>query len=126
MQSQLSFSSAQICSVGANALRSSNTASATPIKVPLVRRENSLVPQAPAKHSLDRFGRAIAGSFTLNRHRPLVELRAGEERRAHRLLAEAAMADPDVERLALRLEADRTAQAATLLDRLFCHRTIPV
>src|SRR6187402_3290266 len=35
-----------ICSVGAKALRSSKVASATPTTVPLVRRENSRVPQS--------------------------------------------------------------------------------
>jgi len=43
------FSATQMCSVGANALRSSNTASATPAAEPLLRQENSRVPQALQK-----------------------------------------------------------------------------
>ena len=45
MHTQAIFAETQMCSVGAKALRSSNVASATPIAVPLLRRENSLVPQ---------------------------------------------------------------------------------
>src|SRR5712672_3544795 len=39
------FSAIQMCSVGANALRSSKAASATPATVPFFRHENSLAPQ---------------------------------------------------------------------------------
>ena len=46
----------------------------------------------------------------------LVEQRAGKERRSHRLLAVAAMADTDVDRLALGLEPDRAAQASAFPD----------
>src|SRR5215470_13129885 len=42
---QCIFSETQMCSVGAKALRSSNTASATPAAEPSVRQENSRVPQ---------------------------------------------------------------------------------
>jgi len=48
-RTQSIFSETQMCSVGAKALRSSNTASATPTTVPLLRRENSRVPHALQK-----------------------------------------------------------------------------
>src|SRR4051794_38914515 len=39
------FSEPQLCSVGANAFRSSNTASAPPAELPFFRQANSRVPQ---------------------------------------------------------------------------------
>src|ERR1700675_2934398 len=65
-----------------------------------------------AEHAVERVRRWIARGFAFHRQGALVEQRAGEERRSHRLLAGAAMADPDIERLAFGFEPHRAAQAS--------------
>src|SRR6185437_15095429 len=70
-------------------------------------------PAAEAKHPIKPLGGGKARRLALDRERILVEQRAGKEGRAHRLLAIAAMADANIDRLPLRLEADGAAQATT-------------
>src|SRR5258705_8017643 len=69
-----------------------------------------------AKDPVERLRRGIAGGLAFNGQGLLVEQRAGKERRSHRLLAVAAMADTDIDRLALRFEPNRAAQASAFPD----------
>ena len=63
--------------------------------------------------------RGVAGSVAFNRQGVLVEKRAGKERRPHRLLAVAAVADADIDRLAVGLEPHRATQASAFPDHDF-------
>src|ERR1700760_1236051 len=73
-----------------------------------------------AEHPVEPLGGGIAIGLALHRDRGLRKQRAGEERRAHCLLAVAAMAEADVDRLALRLEPHRAAQAAAFPGHDLC------
>src|SRR4051794_8265566 len=57
--------------------------------------------------------RRITGGVANHRERPLVEKRAGKERRTHCLLALAAMTDANIDRLAFGLEPHRATQTST-------------
>src|SRR3954464_7700193 len=61
--------------------------------------------------------------FALDGQCPLVEQRAGKERRAHRLLAGAAVTDPDIDRLTNGLEPYRAAQTSTFPDHAHFNRS---
>src|SRR6202000_793730 len=65
-----------------------------------------------AEHPVEPLGGGGAVVLALNRQRGLWKQRAGEERRAHRLLTVAAMAEAHVDRIAFCLEPHRAAQAS--------------
>src|SRR5258708_2042565 len=69
-----------------------------------------------AEHPVDHLRGSIARGFAFNSERALIEHRARKKRRSHRLLAGAAMADPDIERLAFGFEPHRAAQASAFPD----------
>src|SRR5262249_49374510 len=69
---------------------------------------------ADAKHPVEPLGGREATGLAGHGERALREEGAGEERRAHRLLAVAAMTDADVDRLTLGFEPHRAAEAAAL------------
>jgi len=58
----------------------------------------------------------MAGGLAFNGQGLLVEQRAGKERRSHCLLAVAAMAETNIDRLALAPEPNRAAQASAFPD----------
>jgi hypothetical protein len=69
-----------------------------------------------AENPVERLRGGIACRVAFNRQGVLVEKHAGKERRPHRLLAVAAVADADIDRLALGLEPDRAKQASAFPD----------
>ena len=86
-----------------------------PAAVPLCARRTAVC-RRPCRTPGRALPTRIARGLAFDRQRALVEQRAGKERRSHRLLAFAAMADPDIDRLALGLEPDRAAQASAFPD----------
>jgi hypothetical protein len=119
------FSETQMCSVGANAFaviegcqrHARHRAVPAPGKQP--RSANF------AEDPVERLRRGIAGSVAFNRQGALVEKCAGKERRSHRLLAVAAVADADIDRLPLGLEPDRATQASAFPDHDILSALIP-
>jgi drug/metabolite transporter (DMT)-like permease len=65
-----------------------------------------------AEHPVQMLGGGVSAGVALDCQSRLREQRAREKGRAHCLLAESAMAEADVDRLSLRLETNRAAQAS--------------
>src|SRR6516162_8142277 len=99
---------------------SSNSASATPIRLASARSAITRVPHVGQKTRCSAGDEAKRGRA---RHAHLIDRieGTGEERRAHRLLAQPAMADPHVSRLTTSLEAHLAAEAATLTHGFVWH-----
>src|SRR5689334_9842402 len=69
-------------------------------------------PATRAEHAVELLRRRIAARLAFDRDRRLCEQGAGKIRRTHRLLAQPAMADADIDRLAHAAEANRPAQTS--------------
>src|ERR1700755_111037 len=94
-----------MCSVGAKGARLPTPRQRSPRRAAVLAPGEQPRAASLAEHPVEPLGGGVAVGLALNRQRGLWKQRAGEERRAHRLLTVSAMAEAHVVRMAFCLES---------------------